>query len=60
MNSAAASTSGDGARPATSTNAAMPMVPTTATRDEWKRRISAAAASPATSAPPENAAIAAP
>ncbi len=60
MNNAAASTSGEVARPATTTNVAMPIVPTTATRDEWNRRISAAAASPATSAPPENAAIAAP
>jgi hypothetical protein len=38
----------------------MPSVPATATRDERYRRISVAAASPATSAPAEYAAIAAP
>jgi hypothetical protein len=35
----------------------MTMVPATATRDDQNRRISVAAAGPAISAPPENAAI---
>jgi hypothetical protein len=59
-NSAAASASGEVAIPAPTTNTAMPIVPTTATRDERYLRIRVAAASPAISAPPENAAIAAP
>ncbi len=60
MNSAEASATADGASAATNMNTAMPMLPATATRADRKRRISAAAANPATSAPPENAAIATP
>ena len=59
MNSAAASVTADGASAAMNTNTAIPM-PTTATLAERKRRIERPAAKPATSAPPENAAIATP
>ena len=50
----------DGASAARNTNTAIPMLPTTATRADRKRRISAPAARPTTSAPAENAAIATP
>ena len=60
MNSAEASVTADGAEAATNMNTAMPMLPTAVTLAERKRRTSTPAANPATSAPPENAAMATP